>query len=166
MIVVADAGPLLHLHWVDAAGWALPPVDILVVDAVWQEVTAYAPDALRDTRLQRVQGPVDVPAVLSTWKLDDGEIAALALALSQRDRDEVLVLCDERMARRACSTLQLGVTGSIGLIIEAHRADRVSAATAIQTLRELPQRGRLRVDSSLIDRAIAAVGAGRYAGMR
>jgi hypothetical protein len=24
LVVVTDAGPLLHLHWVGASGWALP----------------------------------------------------------------------------------------------------------------------------------------------
>ncbi len=160
MIVVADAGPLLHLHWVDAAGWALPPLDIQVVDAVWQEVTAYAPDALQDRRLHRVPSPAGVPAILGGWKLDDGEVAALSLALSESERYEVLVLCDERAARRACAALRIGVTGSIGLIVEAHRADRVAAAAAIRALRELPHRGRLRVDPSLIERAVAAIGGG------
>lgn len=34
MIVVADAGPLLHLFWVGATAWALPPQEIAVVEDV------------------------------------------------------------------------------------------------------------------------------------
>lgn len=33
-VIIADAGPLLHLFWVDALAWALPPQEIVVVEAV------------------------------------------------------------------------------------------------------------------------------------
>jgi hypothetical protein len=54
VIVIADAGLLLHLFWVDASAWALPPRAIHVVPEVWQEVEAHAPDALQDPRVRRV----------------------------------------------------------------------------------------------------------------
>lgn len=47
MIVIADAGPILHLYWVDAMSWALPPEAIDVVEEVWQEVGKHAPEALQ-----------------------------------------------------------------------------------------------------------------------
>ncbi|MBK6686405.1 MAG: hypothetical protein IPG45_18190 [Deltaproteobacteria bacterium] len=47
MIVVADAGPILHLYWIDGASWALPPQDIFVVDQVWPEIEKFAPAARR-----------------------------------------------------------------------------------------------------------------------
>lgn len=51
VIVVADTGPILHLFWIDASRWALPPQPIMVVDEVWVEVEAYAPEALADACL-------------------------------------------------------------------------------------------------------------------
>ncbi len=83
MIVIADTGPLLHLHWIDALAWALPPQEIAVVDAVWREVARYAPEALQDSRFRRIFDPVSVPASLTDRRLDAGEEAALTYALAQ-----------------------------------------------------------------------------------
>ena len=95
MIVIADAGPLLHLFWIDALAWALPPQPVLVVEAVWQEVSRHAPEALKDTRLQRIVLTSPVPASLTNRRLDAGEEAALTYALTQPEGVEILVLCDE-----------------------------------------------------------------------
>lgn len=159
MIIVADAGPLLHLFWVGASSWALPAQRIDVVDEVWEEVTAHAPNALHDARLQHITHSVTVPQTLSQWNLDRGELAALSYALSRDPAEEILVLCDEQDARRACSELSLPVVGSIGLIVEAFRAGRVSLETAATALRDLPGRGRLHVRPQLIELAVQSLSA-------
>jgi predicted nucleic acid-binding protein len=157
MIIVADAGPLLHLFWIDASQWALPPQPVDVVHAVWEEVVAHAPPALDDPRLHHIEEPFDVSLALGPWRLDAGELAALSYALSQPDMTKVLVLSDELEARRACSALSLSVVGSIGLIIEAFRAGRVPYDTAADALRDLPKRGRLHVRARLIELALDAL---------
>jgi len=53
VIVVADAGPILHLHWIGCLWWGLPPTRIHVVEQVWTEITQHAPRALADPRLER-----------------------------------------------------------------------------------------------------------------
>lgn len=159
MIVIADAGPLLHLFWVDALAWALPPQPVFVVEAVWREVSRHAPEALQDPRLQRVPLSFPVPPVLTDRRLDSGEEAALAYALTQPEGVDVLVLCDELRARRACRDLSLTVRGSVGLIIEAAQGGRVSPETARATLRDLPARGRLYVSAGVIAQALAAIDA-------
>jgi hypothetical protein len=53
VIVVADAGPSLHLHWIGCLPWGLPPTPIHVVEQVWTEITQHAPEALADPRLER-----------------------------------------------------------------------------------------------------------------
>jgi len=157
MTIIADAGPLLHLFWVDASMWALPPHRIDVVSEVWDEVMSYAPEALQDLRLHRILLSAPVSQEISQWKLDLGEQAALSYALAQRVDHEVLILCDERQARLACTTLSLPVVGSIGLIVEAYRAGRVSFRIASETLRNLPEKGRLHIRQQLIDQAIASL---------
>ena len=156
-LIVADAGPLLHLHWVEASSWALPPRSIDVVDVVWQEVAAYEPQALSDARLRRVASPAEKPIEILALSLDDGEAAAMAYALQAERRSEVLLLCDELRARRACKRFALPVVGSIGLIVEAHRAGRVSRELALSALADLPGRGRLYVGPSLIRAAMDAI---------
>ncbi len=154
MIVVADTGPILHLHWIDAMAWALPPSPVHVVEEVWREVQKLAPTALRDSRLLCVTASQEHAATLKPFRLDEGERAALSFALSQKDRSGVLVLCDERAARAACSAMSIPVTGSIGLILEAVRMGRASKAEAERGVRELPERGRLHIDQLLIQKVL------------
>jgi predicted nucleic acid-binding protein len=158
MIIVADAGPLLHLHWVGAASWALPPSPIDVVDTVWREVASYASEALDDARLRRVASPAERSPEITALALDDGEAAAIGYALDAERRRDALLLCDELRARRACKRLALPVVGSIGLVVEAHRAGRASKALARSTLSALPARGRLHVSPALVRTAIDALG--------
>lgn len=157
MIIIADAGPLMHLFWVDALGWALPPQEIIVVEAVWREVSQYAPNALRDGRLRRTPAVASVPVSLVSRRLDVGEEAALAYALTQTDQTDLLLLCDDQKARRACQELALPVTGTLGLIAAAFRLGRVSREVATTALVELPGRGRFYVKPALIARTLAAL---------
>lgn len=155
--IIADAGPLLHLFWVEASAWALPPQEIEVVETVWQEVAAYAPEALGDGRLRRLPSPSSVPGGLALRRLDRGEEAALAHALAQPATTGLLVLCDDYQARRACRAFSLPVIGSVGLIIEAHRAGRVFEEVAATALQELSGRGRFYVKPTLIAQALASI---------
>lgn len=159
MIIVADAGPLLHLFWVDALAWALPASRIIVVEAVWREVSRHAPEALQDSRLQRVTVSSPVAPSLRNQRLDSGEEASLAYALAQPEKADVLFLCDEMRARRACRDLSLAVKGSVGLILDSVDDGRVSAETARTALRDLPGRGRLYASPDLIAHALAALDA-------
>ena len=73
MIIIADAGPLLHLFWIDALFWALPAEEIVVVETVWHEVDQYAPQALQDSRLRRTPAIAPVPPLLLSRELDPGK---------------------------------------------------------------------------------------------
>lgn len=67
------------------------------------------------------------------------------------------MLCDDYQARRACRAFSLPVIGSVGLIIEAHRAGRVSEEVAATALQELSGRGRFYVKPTLIVQALASI---------
>jgi predicted nucleic acid-binding protein len=142
---------------VDAALWALPDQALDVVHAVWEEVQLHAPEALQDPRMRHIVQPVTVPVAVSQHNLDRGEMAALAYALSRQESEEVVVLCDEREARRVCTNLSIRVIGSVGLIVEACRTGRVSAAVAAAIVKDLPEWGRLHVRPQLIERALATL---------
>ncbi len=157
MIVIADAGPLLHLFWVDALSWALPTQEIVVVETVWREVDQYAPEALQDSRLQRTPAVAAVPPRLLSRGLDPGEEAALAYALAQANISDLLVLCDDQQARKACQEFAVPVTGTVGLIVAAFQTGRASQEEAITALQDLPGRGRFYVKPTLIARAIATI---------
>lgn len=155
MIVVADAGPILHLYWIDGSSWALPPQDIFVVDEVWVEIEKFAPAALEDPRLLRAAAPASSLVDAKRLHLDPGEAAAIAFAM---ERSGSLLLTDDEAARRACAELKITVTGSIGLIVEAVRAGRATREVGVSALEALPARGRLYVSAALLARAVAALG--------
>jgi predicted nucleic acid-binding protein len=102
VIIIADTGPILHLFWIEASSWALPPEPILVVREVWEEIERHAPEALQDSRLVR-RDPLGTNPDLPD-ALDPGERAAVALAI---EIPGCLVLCDEREARRVCAELKI-----------------------------------------------------------
>jgi len=156
MIVIADAGPILHLYWVDAHLWALPPQEIAVVEAVWAEVNAYAPDALADNRFQRIKTPLPLSPLLADKRLHTGEATSLSYALTQSG-ESLLILSDDQRARQACRVLSLPYIGSIGLIVEAYRAGLASKEAAEAALRGLPEQGRLYVKPSVINAALASL---------
>lgn len=154
MIVVADAGPILHLHWIGCLSWGLPPTSVHVVEQVWIEITQHAPEALGDARFKR-QAATDIDPVLQgRFSLQPGETAAIGFALRH---SPALLLTDDEAARRACASVALDAVGTIGLILEAARSKRVASAAAREALEALPTMGRMHVTRELLARAIAAL---------
>ena len=154
MIVVADAGPILHLHWIGCLPWGLPPRRIHVVEQVWTEIIQHAPEALDDPRLEREPVVELDPHLQAKFSLQSGETAAIAFALQHSGS---LLLTDDAAARRACVSVGLAAVGTIGLILEAARSKRVSVDEALRALEQLPNKGRLHVTPELLARAIAAL---------
>ena len=154
MIVVADAGPILHLHWISCLSWGLPPTHIHVVEQVWTEITQHAPQALADPRLER-EAAIEIDSELQAeFSLQSGETVAIVFALKHSGS---LLLTDDAAARRACASVGLAAVGTIGLILEAARSKRVPVDEALQALEQLPIKGRLHVTPELLARAIAAL---------
>jgi predicted nucleic acid-binding protein len=153
VIVVADAGPILHLHWVGCLSWGLPPTRIHVVEQVWTEITQHAPQALVDPRLEREPEVEIDPALQAKFSLQSGETAAIAFAL----KHPASLLLTDAAARRACASVGLAAVGTIGLILEAARSKRVPVDEALQALEKLPNKGRLHVAPELLAPAIAAL---------
>jgi predicted nucleic acid-binding protein len=154
VIVVADAGPILHLHWIGCLTWGLPPTPIHVVEQVWTEIAQHAPEALADPRLEREPAVEIDPELQAKFSLQSGETAAIAFALKYTGS---LLLTDDAAARRACMSVGLAAVGTIGLILEAARSKRVSVDEALRALEQLPNKGRLHVTPELLARAIAAL---------
>jgi predicted nucleic acid-binding protein len=144
----------LHLHWIGCLSWGLPPTRIHVVEQVWTEITQHAPEALADRRLEREPVVETDPALQAKFSLRSGETAAIAFALKHSGS---LLLTDDAAARRACVSVGLAAVGTIGLILEAARSERVPIEEALQALQQLPNERRLHVTPELLARAIAAL---------
>ena len=132
MIVVADAGPLIHL----AAIGHLELVrrlssTVLVPQAVYDEVVVVGAGLPGATELAAaawitVVSPVglDVVAALLASGLHRGEAEAIALAIERR-ADRLLI--DERQGRLTAEGMGVRVIGSIGILIAAKERGEVEA---------------------------------------
>lgn len=138
MIVVADAGPLHYLVRI-AAIHVLPPLyrRVLVPQTVVRELQQTNTPA--PVRAWIAQPPAwceirpDPPADPTLAFLDPGERAAIPLALSvHADR----LLIDEQAGRAEAERRRLLVTGTLGVLAQAHRAGLLDFETMLAQLRQ------------------------------
>ena len=119
-LVVADAGPLIHLDELDALDVLSDFNEILVPNAVWLEVQHHRPLALKHKKrkLIRQSTPpviVQIKALTSLYTLHHGEREALTLCLKNNIR---LLITDDTAARLAAKSLDIATHGTIGLLIK------------------------------------------------
>ncbi|NET62083.1 MAG: DUF3368 domain-containing protein [Symploca sp. SIO2E6] len=104
--------------------------NLLIPEAVAEEISAYkstAPGTIilaeeSWIQVESLQSPTQMQLLLPT--LDRGEAAVIALALEQKAS---LVLIDELTGRKVAQSLQLNVTGSVGLLIKAKEIGEIDA---------------------------------------
>lgn len=158
MIVVVDSGPLILLaqvHRLDLLRGLFQKV--LIPDAVYHEVVergADRPGAIEVAGATWIE-VVSTDALGLARELDGlgaGERAALMLAI---DRHADLVVCDDRRGRRTAVDLGLTVTGTLGVLLLAHRRGLLdNAATAI---RQVVASG-LRISDQLLKQVLEGLG--------
>lgn len=156
MRAVSDAGPLIHLSWIDQLDLLRTLFDEVVAPlAVRDEVLRAGPDvpgvaAIRGAfaagwlTMQPVADPTAVGML--TAELDRGE--AEAIVLMREARADVLLL-DERRARGHAQREGLPMAGTIGILRLARDRGLVPAVAPL--LEELRRRG-FRVGAELVER--------------
>lgn len=151
-VVIADAGPLIHLDELAALDLLGDYRQVLVPDAVWREVEHHRPGALRSysvclTRqeLHDTTGLIDALATMYT--LHTGEREALALCLVQ---PESLLLTDDTAARMAASHAGIRAHGTVGLLIRAVRRGLRSKAAVLRLLADIPVSSSLHIRPSFL----------------
>ena len=125
MIVIADNSVISGLA--DAGLLDLIPLlfdSVAIPKAVFAEGTdVAAPARLRAFLAERpawlVVLPDPVILLPEAANLGPGEAAAISLAWELRETGSTLIL-DDHMARKLASALGLRVTGSLGLLVDAH----------------------------------------------
>lgn len=158
--VVCDAGPLIHLDELDCFDLLSDFSEVWVPEVVRHEVEAHRPVALEHggPRLRFHVGETRPDAALATLiqtlSLDQGEQAALSLAMS---RSEVLFLTDDSAARLAARALGLRVHGSIGVLLRAVRRGHRTRQEALDLLRSLPLKSTLHIRPGLLAEIIREV---------
>lgn len=160
MIVVADAGPLIHLSLIGRID-LLPSIygRVLIPDLVYQEVVT-AGEGLAGSSETASAAWIDIEPhdpnadlfrILRS-QLDPGEAAAVWLASARRAE---WVLSDDRQARLAAERLGIGVRGSLGILVEAKRRGLLTFVGPL--LRELQAQG-VWLSEGLISRILREVG--------
>jgi len=131
VIVIADAGPLIHLSLIGRLD-LLPGLygKILIPEVVYNEVVRSGEGLPGSSEVAgaewiAVENPhpeADLFRLLR-GELDAGEAAAIALAV---DRKAEWFLADDRAARLAAERLGLKVRGTIGILVAAKHQNLVS----------------------------------------
>ncbi|MGD0009481.1 MAG: DUF3368 domain-containing protein [Terriglobia bacterium] len=150
MIVVADAGPLHYLVLVGAVDVLQPLYTrVIVPQTVARELQgAGAPDAVRTWVApppEWCEIRPDPPSHPALQFLDPGERAANALALSL-DADRLLI--NEWEGRAEADRRHLHVTGTLGILAEAHQQRLLNFETALARLRQT----NFYLSAELVDR--------------
>ncbi len=155
MRAVANAGPLIHLSWIDRLD-LLPALftDVLVPQAVQDEVLRAEASvrglvALREAFAAgwlEVRAVADRAAVAALQTdLDRGESEAIVL---MREAGADLLLLDDRRARAAAERQGLPLTGTLGILRLARERGLIPAALPL--LDELRQHG-FRIGADLVE---------------
>lgn len=158
-VVVCDAGPIIHLHELASINLLADFANILVPEAVWNEVLRHAPEALKaevafekcpDAQLL-AREIEDIGRVLT---LHRGELEALHLA---QLRGDSILLTDDSAARVAARLLSIRVHGTIGVLLRAFRRGKRTKDQTLTTLHDIPTRSTLHLRQQLLDDIIADV---------
>ncbi len=156
--VVCDAGPLIHLAELECLDLLTDFRRVSVPEQVEVEVARHRPEALRSTKLNIRS--IEIPttsrfqATLQAFSLDQGEQAALALAL---ETPGAAILTDDAAARLAAKSLGVRTHGTIGVLLRAIRRERRSREQVVEILRHLPVRSTLHIKKSLLQEILQAV---------
>lgn len=155
--VFCDTSPLQYLYQLDLlhilpelAGRVIVPAAVQEELAVGRQNGINLPD-LRLLDWAEIRRPVSAPALPLVTDLGPGETEVLMLALEAADP---LVILDDALARRIAEALELRLTGTLGLLLDAKRAGLVSSVRpCLDRLQELRFRIAPQTRSAVLHKA-------------
>ena len=157
IVVVCDAGPLIHLDELGCLDLLADFREVLVPATVWREVETHRPTAfvhpqvaLRQVVAQEPRS-VALRSLARSLPLHAGELEALQVA---SERQAQLLLTDDTAARLAAQTLHLPVHGTIGILFRAIRRQQLTGDDVARLLRSIPSSTTLHIKHSLLDEFI------------
>jgi predicted nucleic acid-binding protein len=160
LLVVCDAGPLIHLDQLDCLDLLADFSRIVVPDVVWREVEHHRSTALdqKTIHLERLKPREEPSAELISLHrllaLHAGEVQALQLA---QELNAHLLLTDDTAAKLAAKSLHLSAHGTLGVLLRAIRRRQRTPQEVLSVLNALPVRSTLHVKRELLDEIIREV---------
>lgn len=150
IVVVADAGPIIHLDEINALGHLSVVDDLLIPQTVYDELEAgTVPPALANIEYDLLEA--DKKRQKTNADLDPGETAALTIAAERN----ATLLTDDLDARNVAQNADIEVHGSIGIIVLAFSRNELTRSEAIQQMRDLQTETTLFVTDAVVERGIA-----------
>ncbi len=160
VIVVLDAGPLIHLDELNCHRVLEGFEKLLIPSAVWNEATRHRPllSLLQIPHAHitdpRGMPPLKLAGVNPVAELHVGEIAALTLL---HEAGGGLLLSDDEAARRTAEALGYSVSGTLGLLLRGVRRKLISSAEVQAIARDLRARTTLHISRAVLARFAAAI---------
>lgn len=132
--------------------------NLIIPEAVAEEISAYTSASSGSIilanelwiQIESLKSDTQMQLLLPT--LDRGEAAVIALAL---ERKASLVLIDELTGRKVAKSLQLNVSGSVGLLIKAKQTGKIEA---VRPLLQAMQKAGIHYSQRFIDAVLKHVG--------
>ena len=152
VVVIADAGPLIHLDALGCLDILSDYAELLVPDGVWQEVLHHRPQALQHSKVNFKRKnanaiSLQVEALTPLYTLHRGEREALMLCVQF---EQSLLLTDDTAARLAAKNLTVAAHGTLGLIVRSVRRGLRTADEALALLAAIPSQSTLHVRPALL----------------
>lgn len=155
VLVVLDAGPLIHLDELDCLHLLDGFAALLIPSVVWAEATRHRP-RLNLKKIPRAKisdphgsPPLSLAAASFAHELHAGEIAAITLL---HEAGGGLLLSDDDAARQTAEALGFPVTGTLGLLLRGIRRKQISGAQVRSLVAEFSNRTTLHVSRALLKR--------------
>jgi predicted nucleic acid-binding protein len=164
-VVVSDASPLICLSAIRQFNLLrLLYGEVLIPAAVWQEIThipafspAASPQVAEDASAAgwlQITTASNRPLVTQLETLlDPGEAEAIALAVEHASS---LLLIDERDGGQVARTLNVPLTGTLGVLLRAKALGHIPAIKPLLT--ELVEQHHFRLHPDLLHRVLAEAG--------
>jgi predicted nucleic acid-binding protein len=160
VIVVCDAGPIIHLDELECLELLKDFHEILLPDTVYKEIIRHRPEALDYPQIPFIHCSPDylpgerLATMFRMFSLDAGEMEALAI---MENKTDAMFLTDDAAARLVAEQMRFKVHGTIGIIIRAVRRRMRTPEQLLSILRRIPQKSSLHLKSSLLDQIIGSV---------
>jgi hypothetical protein len=159
MMIISNATPLIAFAKIGQLALLQNIVNNLVIpEAVADEISAYPQgqpgfiDLKQETWIGIQSITTEQQVSLLRQKLDRGEAEVIALAL---ERQAQLVLIDELTARKVAVSLNLNLSGSVGILI---RAKQVGEIVAVKPLLDAMSQQGIYFSQRFIDAVLRLVG--------
>jgi predicted nucleic acid-binding protein len=160
MIVISDTTPVIALIKINRLDLLEKLfTEVLIPDAVFDELTTKssftneAAIVISCSFLKKtsVQNKKSLQILQAASGLDDGESQAIILA--DELKSDVLII-DEKKGRKVAQQLGITITGTIGILIQAHNEGIISSDEIKQYFDQL-KNSNIRLSDSLIQQALA-----------